>query len=95
MLDLTLPEAAGAFVGVWGLAQAISRATAKLIGGGLLDLGRVLFPEQGPFPPFALVLGIEALVAFLALRVLSQVNLHRFRADTARSLSQVLSLELG
>ena len=24
MLDLTLPEAAGTFVGVWGLAQATS-----------------------------------------------------------------------
>lgn len=95
MLDLTLPAAAGTFVGVWGLAQAISRATAKLIGGGLLDLGRALFHSQDPFPPFALVLGVEALVAFLALRMLSQVNLHRFRADTERSLSQVLSLELG
>nr|WP_259735292.1 BCD family MFS transporter [Synechococcus sp. CS-1329] len=44
MLDLTLPEAAGTFIGVWGLAQAFSRATAKLLGGGLLDLGRAIIP---------------------------------------------------
>jgi len=47
MLDLTLPEAAGTFIGVWGLAQAFSRAMAKLLGGGLLDLGRSLSPSQG------------------------------------------------
>ena len=39
---LTLPQATGTFVGVWGLAQAMSRAMGKLIGGGLYDLGRLL-----------------------------------------------------
>ena len=42
MLDLTLPEAAGTFVGVWGLAQALSRALGKVFGGALLDLGQEL-----------------------------------------------------
>ena len=40
MLDLTLPEVAGTFVGVWVLAQALSRAMGKVFGGGLLDIGR-------------------------------------------------------
>ncbi len=39
MLDLTLPEMAGTFVGIWGLAQALSRGLGKVVGGGLLDLG--------------------------------------------------------
>ena len=95
MLDLTLPEAAGTFIGVWGLAQAFSRAMAKLLGGGLLDLGRSLSPSQGAFLPFALVLSLEAVVALGALLVLSRLNLRRFKQDTGRSLSQVLSLELG
>jgi BCD family chlorophyll transporter-like MFS transporter len=99
MLDLTLPEAAGTFVGVWGLAQAFSRALGKVIGGGLLDLGRwlqSLLPiPAGAFPPYALVLGVEALVAVVALAVLSRVNLRQFREDTGRSLSKVLALEIG
>jgi BCD family chlorophyll transporter-like MFS transporter len=95
MLDLTLPEAAGTFVGVWGLAQAFSRATAKLLGGGLLDLGRAIIPGHGPFPPYALVLGAAALIALAALRVLLAVNVHRFRDDTSRRLTQVLTTELG
>ena len=99
MLDLTLPEAAGTFVGVWGLAQAMSRALGKVFGGGLLDLGRWLVERFGmgasPFPAYALVLGVEALVALGALLALSRVNLRQFREDTGRSLTRVLSLELG
>ncbi len=99
MLDLTLPEAAGTFVGVWGLAQAMSRALGKVFGGGLLDLGRWLSDLLGigssPFPAYALVLGVEVGVALGALLALSRVNLRQFREDTGRSLTKVLSLELG
>jgi MFS transporter, BCD family, chlorophyll transporter len=95
MLDLTLPQAAGAFVGVWGLAQALSRAIGKLLGGGLLDLGRHLPFGSGPFPAFALVLSVEALVAVGALFLLASLNVHEFRQDTARSLERVLAMEMG
>jgi BCD family chlorophyll transporter-like MFS transporter len=95
MLDLTLPQAAGAFVGVWGLAQAMSRAIGKLLGGGLLDLGRHLPLGPGPFPAFALVLSVEALVALGALLLLASLNVHQFRQDTASSLERVLSMEMG
>jgi BCD family chlorophyll transporter-like MFS transporter len=99
MLDLTLPQAAGTFVGVWGLAQALSRALGKLMGGGLLDLGRVLQPMlhlgASPYPAYALVFVVEAAVAFAALVLLSRLNLRQFREDTGRSLSKVLALELG
>ena len=99
MLDLTLPQAAGTFVGVWGLAQAMSRALGKVFGGGLLDLGRWLALRlklgDSPLPAYALVLGVELLVALAALAVLGRVNLHQFREDTGRSLSKVLALDLG
>ncbi|MCP9851048.1 BCD family MFS transporter [Cyanobium sp. Morenito 9A2] len=95
MLDLTLPEVAGTFVGVWGLAQALSRAVGKVAGGALLDFGRWVLPGHGPYGPYALVLLVEVLVAFGALLLLERVNLQQFRQDTGRSLSNVLSLELG
>lgn len=99
MLDLTLPQAAGTFVGVWGLAQALSRALGKVMGGGLLDLGRWLQSAaqlgQDPFPAYALVLLVEMAVAGLALVLLARVNLRQFREDTGRTLSKVLALELG
>ncbi len=95
MLDLTLPQAAGTFVGVWGLAQALSRAIGKLLGGGLYDIGRSLPLGDGPYGPFALVLGVELLVALAALLLLGYVNVRQFREDTFRSLSQVLEMEMG
>jgi BCD family chlorophyll transporter-like MFS transporter len=99
MLDLTLPQAAGTFVGVWGLAQALSRALGKLFGGALLDLGQGLQQAMAwgdsAYPPFALVLLVESGIAVAALFALSRVNVHQFREDTGRSLSKVLSLELG
>jgi BCD family chlorophyll transporter-like MFS transporter len=99
MLDLTLPQAAGTFVGVWGLAQALSRALGKVIGGGLFDLGRWLQDAAGlgedPLPAYALVLLVEMAVALLALVFLARVNLRQFREDTGRTLSKVLALELG
>jgi BCD family chlorophyll transporter-like MFS transporter len=99
MLDLTLPQAAGTFVGVWGLAQALSRALGKVFGGGLLDLGqqlqRLLELGEDPFPAFALVLLVEMVVASLALVLLARLNLRQFREDTGASLSKLLALELG
>lgn len=99
MLDLTLPEAAGTFVGVWGLAQALSRALGKVLGGGLLDLARSLQQLFELVPsayfPYALVFSVEVVVAFGALVLLRRVNLRQFREDTGRSLSKVLALELG
>ena len=94
MLDLTLPEAAGTFVGVWGLAQALARALGKVIGGGLMDLGRLL-PFGGAYPPYALVLSIEILVAASALLLLARLNVRQFKEDTERSLERALALELG
>jgi len=99
MLDLTLPQAAGTFVGVWGLAQALSRALGKVVGGGLLDLGRLLQQlfslGDSPFPAYAVVLGVEILVAAAALVLLARLNLRQFREDTGRILIKVLALELG
>ncbi|MEO0852171.1 MAG: BCD family MFS transporter, partial [Cyanobacteria bacterium J06648_11] len=43
MLDLTAAETAGTFIGAWGLAQAIARGSATVLGGAVLDLGRSLF----------------------------------------------------
>jgi len=95
MLDLTLPQAAGTFVGVWGLAQALSRALGKLLGGGLLDLARLWTPSARPYVHFAAVFLVEAAIAALALLLLAQLNLRQFREDTGRSLDRVLATELG
>ena len=94
MLDLTLPQAAGTFVGVWGLAQALSRALGKLLGGGLLDLARLALPKAHADLHFAAVFLVEAAIAVVALQLLGRLNLRQFRDDTGRRLERVLATEL-
>ena len=94
MLDLTLPAMAGTFVGVWGLAQALSRGFGKVIGGGLLDLGRQLLPNAGPMEGYGLVFTIEILVMAGALIVLNQLSVDQFREFTTQRLNMVLMAEI-
>ena len=95
MLDLTLPQAAGTFVGVWGLAQATSRVLGKLIGGGLFDFGRWLVPGPNPYLAFASVFLVEALLSLASLLLLLRVNVLAFREDTDSSFANVLTMEIG
>lgn len=93
MLDLTAAETAGTFIGAWGLAQAMSQALSTLIGGALLDLGRLLFPTSSALA-YATVFGVEAAVMLLAVYLLGRVSVAEFRENTNRALTEVLALEL-
>ncbi len=93
MLDLTAAETAGTFIGAWGLAQAMSQALSTLIGGALLDLGRLLFPTSSVLA-YATVFGVEAAVMLLAVYLLGRVSVAEFQENTSRALTEVLALEL-
>ena len=94
MLDLTLPAMAGTFVGIWGLAQALARGVGKVVGGGLLDLGRLLLPNAGPMAGYGLVFSIEILIMAGALIVLNQLSVAQFRETTTQRLDMVLMAEI-
>ncbi len=94
MLDLTLPEAAGTFVGVWGLAQALSRAMGKVFGGGLLDLGRSIGGENNTFIAFSFVFSLEILIMISAILVLEKVNIKRFKEETKTKIETLMFAEL-
>jgi BCD family chlorophyll transporter-like MFS transporter len=93
MLDLTAAETAGTFIGAWGLSQAMSQALSTLIGGALLDVGRMVFPAS-PVLSYATVFGVEAAVMLLAVYLLGKVSIAEFRENTSRVLTDVLALEL-
>tara|TARA_Y100001968_G_scaffold11877_1_gene9910 strand:- start:5101 stop:6429 length:1329 start_codon:yes stop_codon:yes gene_type:complete len=94
MLDLTLPKMAGTLVGVWGLAQALSRAMGKIFGGGLLDLGRILSGPENTFLAFSFVFLLEILVTALAIVVLNKVSVKRFREETSVSMESLFLAEI-
>ncbi len=94
MLDLTLPEIAGTFVGVWGLAQALSRAMGKVFGGGLLDIGRAISGPENPFIAFSFVFFLEIIVMVFAIFVLGKVSIKRFKQDTSTKIEAFMLAEL-
>ncbi len=94
MLDLTLPEMAGTLVGVWGLAQALSRAMGKIFGGGLLDIGRLVIGPDNPFLSFSFVFLLEIIVTCCAIAVLAKVSVKKFREETSSTMQTLMMAEL-
>jgi MFS transporter, BCD family, chlorophyll transporter len=93
MLDLTIAETAGTFIGAWGLAQAIARGTATILGGSLLDLGKAIFGSNLTLA-YGLVFGIQALGMIVAIALLSRLNLKEFRTTAQRAIATVFQNDL-
>ena len=106
MLDLTAAETAGTFIGAWGLAQALSRGLAAVLGGGLLDAGSSVFQsapaaiaavscatnrETHPTIAYGLVLGVQAMIMLGAIALLNRVSVQEFKADAKETINAVIS----
>jgi len=102
MLDLTAAETAGTFIGAWGLAQAIARASATVTGGLILDVGRSLLTtingapvtEADLFPAYSLVFAAQAVGMIIAVGLLSRVNVQEFQDKAKTAIAAVLANEL-
>ena len=92
MLDLTAAETAGTFIGAWGLAQAMSRGLATLVGGIILDIGKSIFTT--PLMSYSLVFIIQAIGMLIAIAFLERVNVKEFKENTDRALSTVMEADL-
>ncbi len=103
MLDLTATATAGTFIGAWGLAQAIARGSATVLGGGLLDLGKRLMglfsggqpiPESQLLPAYALVFVTQAVGMLVAIALINRVNVHEFQMTAKAAIAAALEGEL-
>ncbi len=92
MLDLTAAETAGTFIGAWGLAQAMAQASATVLGGALLDLGRDLFGQS--VWAFAVVFGCQALGMVVAFLLLRRVDVPKFKVESGQAIATLMELEL-
>jgi BCD family chlorophyll transporter-like MFS transporter len=95
MLDLTAAETAGTFIGTWGLAQALSRGTAAILGGSILDIGTRIFgmSPQGERPlwAYAMVLAVQAGFILGAIGLLGRVNVQEFKTDARTTINAVIA----
>ncbi|BAY12200.1 BCD family MFS transporter [Calothrix sp. NIES-2098] len=92
MLDLTAAEAAGTFIGAWGLAQSISRGLAVVIGGAVLDTGKKLLPSLEL--AYGLVFVLEAIGILVSIWFLNRVNVTEFQTNTKQAIASVLESDL-
>ncbi|MBD2576133.1 BCD family MFS transporter [Oscillatoria sp. FACHB-1406] len=92
MLDLTAAETAGTFIGAWGLAQAMARGLATLLGGLVLNLGKVAF--DSPVLAYSSVFFLQAVGMIVAIWALSFVNIREFQENAKAAIAAVMEGEL-
>jgi len=92
MLDLTIAETAGTFIGAWGLSQAIARGVATVMGGSVQTLVEQWFPA--PLFSYGAVFVLQALGMILAVGFLQRVNVQEFRQNAKQAIATILEGEL-
>jgi BCD family chlorophyll transporter-like MFS transporter len=92
MLDLTAAETAGTFIGAWGLAQSMARGSATVLGGGFLNLGKILFDL--PAMAYGLVFFLQAIGMIFAILLLRRINVKEFQNNAKVAISSILENEL-
>ena len=102
MIDLTAAETAGTFIGAWGLAQAMARGGATLLGGSLLSLGKNLTGAAAMadptadklLPAYALVFIVQAVGMLIAIAFVSKVDIQEFQLDAKKAITAALEGEM-
>ena len=106
MIDLTAAETAGTFIGAWGLAQAIARGGASVLGGALLSLGKQLTGASAAvaanlepttaqlIPAYSLVFVVQAIGMLVAIALVSRVNIQEFQLDAKQAITAALESEM-
>lgn len=90
MFDMTIPEAAGLYIGAWGVANFAGQALGSITSGALRDV--TLAITGRPFFGYALVFALEIVGLMLAVYLFRTISVARFREDAELRLSDVLAL---
>jgi BCD family chlorophyll transporter-like MFS transporter len=92
MLDLTVPETAGTFIGAWGLSQALAKGLATVFGGAALDLGKLVFPNV--VLAYGFVFSLQALAMIVAVKLLDRVNVREFQTTAKDAVKAVIAADV-
>ncbi|MEO1403454.1 MAG: BCD family MFS transporter [Cyanobacteria bacterium J06635_1] len=102
MLDLTVAETAGTFIGAWGLAQAMARGGSTVLGGAVLSLGKkgmgLFYPgpisDDQLLPAYALVFITQAVGMLVAIAILNRVNIREFQLNAKAAITAALESDM-
>ena len=90
MLDMTLPQAAGLYVGAWGVANFAGQAIGNVISGLLRDF--FLWLTGAPLVGYVAVFGMEITGLLLAVWLFRSIEVADFRRQAEVRLQDILSL---
>ena len=90
MLDMTVPQAAGLYIGAWSVANFAGQAIGNVISGALYDLCLLL--TGNPLMGYAAVFTLEIAGLLLAVWLFRSINVELFRRQAEVRLHTVLSL---
>jgi BCD family chlorophyll transporter-like MFS transporter len=90
MLDMTIPQAAGLYIGAWGVANFAGQALGNIISGLMRDLfyqvtGNVL-------TGYVSVFGMEVVGLLIAIWIFRKISVDEFRRDAEVRIHEVLAL---
>jgi len=85
MLDMTTPGKVGLYIGIWGMANAISRLLGSLIGGALRDA--LTYALQNPVMAYVIVFIGMALLMLVSLWMLARIDVSLFRNRAEQQIS--------
>lgn len=83
MLDMTMVEKVGLFIGAWGMANAASRLIGSLISGAVRDILTQLL--QNPIYAYVVVFSLLAALLLVSLILLRRIDVTAFRQQADRA----------
>jgi MFS transporter, BCD family, chlorophyll transporter len=92
MLDLTVPETAGTFIGAWGLSQALAKGLATIIGGTGLSIGKLISPNL--MVAYGFVFSLQALAMAIAVYLLDRVNVREFQTSAKDTIKAAIAADI-
>ncbi|MEZ4870230.1 MAG: BCD family MFS transporter [Caldilineaceae bacterium] len=92
MLDMTIPEAAGLYMGAWGVANFAGQALGNIVSGLLRD---VIYQVTGNvLIGYVSVFGMEVVGLLIAVQLFRTISVAEFRRDAAIRIQDVLTLAI-
>jgi BCD family chlorophyll transporter-like MFS transporter len=90
MLDMTIPQAVGLYMGAWGVANFVGRALGTIASGLLRDT--VYAISGSPLAGYVAVFALEAVGMVLAIWVLRSITVEAFHRDAEMRTADLLAL---
>lgn len=90
MIDMTVPEAAGLYMGAWGVANFAGQALGNIASGLIRDV--VLWLTHVPAAGYVAVFAVEMIGLLLAIRLFRRISVEDFQRDAQVQLHEILAM---